>query len=290
MCSKMWTMDSTNDYWDKIAAIKEALLQADAVVIGAGAGLSASAGLDYGGQRFQTLFPDFIAKYGLTDMYSSGFYPFSTKEEFWAYFSRHIYHNRFASQVNDCYGNLLSLVQGKEYFVLTTNADHLFLKSGFDKERLFYTQGDYGLFQCSKPCHAETYDNREVILQMVEQQASCKIPTELLPECPKCGAPMEVNLRKDDTFVENEGWHRAAARYTNFLHTYGMGNILFLELGVGYNTPTIIKYPFWQMTYQNRKACYICLNLTDIRCPKELIEQSLGIAGDIQKIIHDVGL
>ena len=206
-------------------------------MIGAGAGLSTSAGFVYTGERFEKYFSDFAAKYGIKDMYSGGFYPFATPEEHWAYWSRYIYINRYMDAPKPVYDDLLKLVQDKDYFVITTNVDHCFQKAGFDKKRLFYTQGDYGLFQCSEPCCQETFDNEAAICEMVKRQENMKIPTELLPVCPHCGKPLTMNLRSDDTFVEDEGWHRAAERYENFLRTRAGGKILFLELGVGYNTP-----------------------------------------------------
>ncbi len=290
MSSNNATTTCTADYWDNIARLKQAVKEADAIVIGAGAGLSAAAGLQYGGERFARLFLNFIAHYGLTDMYSSAFYPFETQEAYWAYFAKHIYHNRYESEVNGCYSDLLRLVQGvpnENYFVITTNADHLFIKSGFDKQKLCYTQGDYGLLQCSVPCHAQTYDNKELVYKMVAQQKNFKIPTELLPKCPRCGAPMEVNLRKDDTFVEDAGWHAAVERYETFLKENIRKKILFLELGVGYNTPSIIKYPFWQMTHRSASATYACINLDDASCPKEIEKKAIGIEGDIYAVLRD---
>ena len=244
-------MKSTTDCYDNITRLKEELDTADAVVIGAGSGLSASAGFTYTGERFRQYFGDFIEKYGFHDMYSGGFYPFDGLEEHWAYWSRYIYINRYLDAPNPVYHDLLKLVQDKEYFVLTTNVDHCFQKAGFDKHRLFYTQGDYGLWQCSKPCHQKTYDNEAVVRRMMAEQKDMKIPSELVPHCPRCGTPMSMNLRADDTFVEDEGWHAAAQRYTDFLRRHEEQHILFLELGVGGNTPAIIKYPFWRMTYQN---------------------------------------
>ncbi|MFI3206211.1 MAG: Sir2 family NAD-dependent protein deacetylase [Clostridia bacterium] len=276
------------NYSDKIEKFVELINNADAIVIGAGAGLSTSAGLDYAGERFKKFFPDFIEKYGLSDMYSSAFYPFETQEEFWAYFSRHIYHNRYESEVNSCYSDLLELVKNKEYFVITTNADHLFIKTGFEKNRVFYTQGNYGLFQCSKPCHKKNYDNKEQVFAMVEQQKDMKIPSELIPKCPVCGAEMSVNLRKDGTFVEDSGWHDAMSRYENFVKENINKNIVFLELGIGYNTPSIIKYPFWQMSYGHKKANYICINFDDVRVPKEIKEKSLCFEMDIKKVFENV--
>ena len=268
--------------------LKEALQNCDAVVIGAGSGLSTAAGFTYTGERFEQHFSDFAQKYGIQDMYSGGFYPFPTQEAFWAYWSRYIYINRYQDAPKPVYDDLLKLVQDKDYFVITTNVDHCFQKAGFDKKRLFYTQGDYGLFQCSEPCCQETFDNEAVIREMVKRQENMKIPTELLPTCPHCGKPLTMNLRCDDTFVEDEGWHRAAERYENFLRTRAGGKILFLELGVGYNTPVIIKYPFWQMTAKNPKAIYACINQGQAVCPQEIERQSVCINADIGQVLQSL--
>lgn len=288
MYFKKKTEKSTEDYWDKIKKIKEKLDSTTTILLGAGAGLSTSAGLHYSGERFQRLMPDYIEKYNLTDMYSAAFYPHKTSEEFWGYFSKHIYFNRYHQEWNDTYGNLLKLVSKKDYFVLTTNADHGFVQGNFDKKRLWYMQGNYGVFQCSVPCHQETYHNEKEIHAMVEQQKNFKIPSELIPYCPKCGKEMSPNLRKDHTFVEDQGWHEGYKRYENFLSQHKEKEILFLELGVGFNTPGIIKYPFWQMTYDNKNASYICLNLNESDCPKEILGQSICLSGDIQEILHDL--
>lgn len=288
MFSRTETMKSTSACCDNIARLKQGLDTADAVVIGAGSGLSTSAGFTYTGERFQKYFGDFIAKYGFRDMYSGGFYPFDSLEEHWAYWSRYIYINRYLDAPKPVYQELLKLVQGKDYFVLTTNVDHCFQKAGFDKPRLFYTQGDYGLWQCSRPCHQKTYDNETIVKKMVAKQKDRKIPSELIPCCPVCGAPMSMNLRADDTFVEDEGWHTAARRYEDFLHRHEGQHILFLELGVGGNTPVIIKYPFWRMTYQNAKATYACINLMEAYCPKEIQKQAICIGGDIENILHQL--
>ena len=258
------------------------------MVIGAGAGLSTSAGFVYTGERFEKYFSDFAEKYGIQDMYSGGFYPFATPEEHWAYWSRYIYINRYMDAPKPVYDDLLKLVQDKDYFVITTNVDHCFQKAGFDKKRLFYTQGDYGLFQCSEPCCQETFDNEAVIREMVKRQEDMKIPTELLPTCPHCGKPLTMNLRSDDTFVEDKGWHRAAERYENFLQTRAGQKILFLELGVGYNTPVIIKYPFWQMTAKNPNATYICINQGQAVCPQEIERHSVCINADIGKVLQSM--
>ena len=268
--------------------LKAALQDCDAVVIGAGSGLSTAAGFTYTGERFEQHFSDFAQKYGIQDMYSGGFYPFPTQEAFWAYWSRYIYINRYQDAPKPVYDDLLKLVQDKDYFVITTNVDHCFQKAGFDKKRLFYTQGDYGLFQCSEPCCQETFDNEAVIREMVKRQENMKIPTELLPVCPHCGKPMTMNLRCDDTFVEDEGWHRAAERYENFLRTRAGQKILFLEFGVGYNTPVIIKYPFWQMTAKNPKAIYACINQGQAVCPQEIERQSVCINADIGQVLQSL--
>lgn len=261
------------------------LNSADAVVIGAGAGLSTAAGFTYTGERFEKYFSDFIEKYGFADMYSGGFYPFETPEEYWAYWSRYIYINRFDGAANGLYKRLFELIKDKDYFVLTTNVDHQFQKAGFDKKRLFYTQGDYGLFQCSEPCCSETYDNEKIIRRMFAEQKNMRIPTELIPKCPKCGKPLTMNLRSDDKFVQDDGWYKAAERYDNFIRTRDNTNILFLELGVGYNTPVIIKFPFWKMTAENPNAFYACVNKGEAFCPEEIREKSVCLNMDIFEAI-----
>ena len=258
------------------------------MVIGAGAGLSASAGFIYNGERFEQYFSDFRAKYGFEDMYTGGFFPFATQEEHWAYWSRYIWVNRYTDAPEPVYDALLALVADKDYFVLTTNVDHCFQKAGFDKKRLFYTQGDYGLFQCSGPCCQETWDNEERIRRMMEEQRDMRIPTKLLPRCPKCRKPLTMNLRSDDTFVQDKGWYAAAQRYEDFLRRHKGSSMVFLELGVGYNTPGIIKYPFWNMTAQNPKAVYACLNAGQTYTPKEILSQSIAINHDIGGVFDQI--
>ena len=275
-----------SDYSAQIEWLRAALDAADAVVIGAGAGLSNSAGFTYSGERFERYFSDFAEKYGIGDMYSGGFYPFPTREEFWAYWSRYIFINRYQDAPKPVYDELLELVRDKDYFVITTNVDHCFQKAGFDKKRLFYTQGDYGLFQCSKPCCQETFDNEAVIREMLERQENMRVPAELIPTCPHCGRPLTLNLRCDDSFVEDEGWHRAAERYENFLRTRGGQRVLFMELGVGYNTPVIIKYPFWQMTAKNPNAVYACVNLDGADSMRGIEERSILIEADIGDVVR----
>lgn len=279
---------STESYSEQIDRLKNEIETAGTIVIGAGAGLSTSAGFVYTGKRFCDHFADFERKYGFHDMYSGGFYPYKTLEEHWAYWSRYIYFNRYVDLPKSTYADLLEILKDKDYFVITTNVDHCFQKTGFDKKRLFYTQGDYGLFQCSEPCCNETFDNENAVRQMLVEQKDMCIPTELLPVCPHCGKPLTMNLRSDDKFVEDEGWHKAAERYENFLRTRNRQRILFLELGVGYNTPVIIKYPFWQMTAKNPNAVYACINNGEAVCPKEITSQSICINSDIDRVIRDL--
>lgn len=298
MFLKTGTMRSTEKSYNKMQELTEKIKEADAVIIGAGSGLSTSAGYTYSGERFVKYFEDFIKKYHFTDMYSGGFYPFDTLEEHWAYWSRYIWINRYQDPPKNTYRKLLELVKEKDYFVLTTNVDHCFQRAGFDKHRLFYTQGDYGLFQCSRPCNQKTYDNEAVIRDMIEAQGyrigadgmlippetgalKMSVPSELVPHCPECGRPMSMNLRADDTFVEDDGWKLAATRYSDFLRRHKELQVLYLELGVGGNTPGIIKYPFWQMTAENPKAVYACVNAGEAYAPAQIEAQSLCINADI---------
>lgn len=286
MFSKKVTQSSTITYLAALEQLKQELATADAVVVGAGSGLSTAAGYAYSGERFEKNFPDFIAKYHLSDMYSAGFYPFPSLEEYWAYWSRHILLNRYQPVTGSVYDDLLAVVRDKEYFVITTNVDHCFQTAGFDQDRLFCTQGDYGLWQCSQPCHQETHDNEAVVRRMAAEQREMRIPTALIPTCPRCGRPMVNNLRCDNTFVEDQSWHAAADRYQAFLNSHRQQHILFLELGVGGNTPVIIKYPFWQMTYQNSQAFYACVNLGEVVIPPEIAARSSGIDADLADVVN----
>ena len=295
-------MKSTGTCWEQTARLRRELDGAEAVVIGAGSGLSTSAGFTYTGERFERYFGDFIRKYGFGDMYSGGFYPFETLEEHWVYWSRYIWINRYMDPPKPVYNRLYELVKNRDYFVLTTNVDHLFQKAGFDKHRLFYTQGDYGLWQCSAPCHNETYDNEAAVRKMVAAQGfafakggglyvpdgiklKMEIPSELIPYCPHCHKPMSMNLRADDTFVEDTGWHHAAERYEEFLQSHRNQKVLFLELAVGYNTPGIIKYSFWRMTHDWPDAIYACLNDGEAYAPDEIKRKSICVNGDIGEIL-----
>lgn len=266
--------------------IKRRIQEADCIVIGAGSGLSTAAGFTYDGQRFYDNFQYMHDLYGYNDMYSAGFHPFETAEDRWGFWSKYIYINRYQCGPLPLYQKLLSLVKDKDYFVLTTNVDHQFQLAGFDKNRLFYTQGDYGLFQCSTPCHYETYDNEDLILKMVFEQKDHKVRKELIPRCPHCGKEMTYNLRSDNRFVENEGFYKASKNYEDFLSSHYKKKILFLELGVGYNTPGIIKYPFWRMTYQFKNAFFISISKTNDYIPDEIKNKSLFVMDDIKTVIN----
>ena len=289
----------------KISMLRDCLDHSDAVIIGAGAGLSTAAGFIYTGERFDRNFSDFSRKYGFRDMYSGGFYPYETPEEFWAYWSRYIWINRYTDAPGSAYRDLFQLVKNRDYFVLTTNVDHCFQKAGFDKKRLFYTQGDYGLFQCSKPCCRKTWDNESAIREMILSQgyvigahheltlpgnteAKMSVPPELVPKCPNCGRPLTMNLRSDNRFVEDEGWQAAAAEYEIWLTQHQDRKVVFLEIGVGYNTPGIIKYAFWQQVYRNPDAVYACLNLMEEPVPEEIRERSVVIGGDSAQAIREL--
>ena len=263
---------------ERLAGVLE---KADAVLIGAGAGLSASAGLTYSGERFERLFSDFAEACGIRDMYSGGFHRFPTPEEHWGWWSRHVWHNRYEPGPLPVYRRLFSLVKDRDYFVLTSNVDHQFQLAGFDRQRLFYMQGDYGLWQCSVPCHERTYDNESVVRRMVREQKNRRVPSELVPHCPVCGRLMTMNLHADDTFVRDEGWFAAKARYREFLQSRKGCRMVFWELGVGFNTPGIIKYPFRQMTADNPSATYVCMNMERPQLPPSVEARSLWIPGDI---------
>ena len=294
----------TGDREEQLQRLKNEIRSCDAILIGDGAGLSTSAGLSYSGERFDKYFFDFTKAFGIKDIYSGGFYPFPKKEIFWAWWARHIYFNRYVDAPKPVYKDLLELVKDKDYFVITTNVDHQFQRAGFDKKRLFYTQGDYGLFQSTNPDCKFTFDNKEWVEKALKAQGFIQdesgvfivpndreiimeIPTELIPKTPS-GDDVTTNLRADDTFVEDEGWHNASSNYADFIRRHENLHILFLELGVGANTPVIIKYPFWQMTYDNKKAVYACLNYGESFCPEKINDRSICIDGDIGEILSQI--
>ncbi len=248
------------NYAERLAETRRLLQDAEYIVIGGGAGLSSAAGLTYAGERFTQNFADFIKKYGMTDMYTASFYPFATQEEKWAYWSRHIFLNRYAPPALPLYQKLYELVREKEHFVLTTNVDYQFHKAGFAPERIFAVQGDYGKIQCAKGCHDKLYDNEELVHRMVKEQKNCRIHSELLPKCPVCGGEMEVNVRKDEYFVQDAAWYDANMRYGAFMEKARGKKTLLLELGVGYNTPAIIRFPFERLTYREKNVYLVRLN------------------------------
>ena len=287
---------------EQIERLRKEIENVDTIVIGAGAGLSTAAGLTYSGERFNRYFYDFAERFGIRDIYSGGFYPFPDDETRWAWWARHIYFNRYIDPPKPVYKELLALVQDKDYFVITTNVDHQFQRAGFDKKRLFYTQGDYGLFQTVDGRNGKTYDNEEWVMKAMAEQGFVKtetgtfdvpedgrlkmrIPSKLIPKCSDDGSDVTMNLRADDTFVEDEGWHRASAAYADFLHRHENRHVLYLEIGIGANTPVIIKYPFWAMTTENTKAVYACINYDGAFCPEEIKKQSICIDGDAGDVI-----
>lgn len=268
-----------------IQKLKEEIENSEYILIGAGAGLSTSAGFLYDGKRFEDNFKDYIKKYGFTDMYSAGFYNFPTLEEYWAYFSLNVYINRFDIEENETYLNLYNIVKNKNYFVITTNVDGRFADSKFDKDKIFAVQGDFSLFQCSKPCRQETFYNEKYIREMIKYKKEMKIPTELIPKCPYCGRNMSMNLRADSTFVQDKNWDKQKSKYENFLKNSNNSKILFLELGVGFNTPSIIKYNFWRMTLNNKKSVYASINLGECYSASDIEERSICIDADISEVL-----
>ncbi len=287
MCSKMSTIPSTKACLLK--SLRNALDGAEAVVVGAGAGLSSSAGAEYSGAKVKALFGDFMDKYGFKDLYSASFYDFATQEEYWAFWSRMIVFERYTLPPKaDVYTMLRKLLEGKEYFVITTNVDHLFQRSGFDRKRLFYTQGDYGLLQCATPCHQKTYEREGLIREMFERQENMRVPSELVPHCPVCGERMVPNLRMDGTFVQDEGWYAASDCYNEFIAAHQSGRVLYLDLGSGANTPVIFKYPFMRLSYSNPDAVYACINLGEAYAPKEIASRSICIDADIREVFMEL--
>lgn len=277
-----------NTYNEQIAAASKAIYEADFILIGAGAGFSAAAGLTYSGKRFTDNFPEFIEKYGVTDMYSACFYPFSSEEARWGYWSKHVYVNRIAPEALPLYQQLYALVKDKKYFVLTTNADHQFYKAGFDDEKIFATQGDYGFIQCLKGCHQKVYDNIDMIKQMHQARKDCLVPSYMVPKCPVCGRPMTMNLRCDQYFVEDENWHNAEKRFGNFLAACENGKTVLLELGVGFNTPVIIRFPFEQLAKKRKNMTLIRMNREEAFVPESLGSRAIGISTDMCQSIPDI--
>ena len=273
---------------ERYARVRALLRDADAIIIGAGAGLSTAAGIEYSGPRFTENFQDFIERYGMTDMYSAGFYPFRTEEEKWAYWSRHIRMNRYDAPVGEPYRQLLKMVEGKPYFVITTNVDAQFYRAGFDPLRIWAVQGDYGKLQCSRGCHDTLYDNHDLIMEMCEKQKDCRIPSELVPRCPRCGEPMETNLRKDEYFVQDEQWYAERGRYMDFLEQNKHKKVVFLELGVGFNTPTIIRFPFEQMAANWPQATLVRIGRSRADVPARLGDKGISLGGGIRPALNAI--
>ena len=278
-------------YEDQSSKAAENIRNADCVIIGAGAGASTAAGIQYGGKRFTDNFAEFIKKYGghyMTDMYAAGFYPYPSEEAKWGYWSKHALMNRFDPPALPLYTELYDIVKNKEYFVLTTNVDHQFYKAGFDEKRIFATQGDYGKIQCQKACHPKTYDAKDLFRKMDKARRDCLIPSELVPKCPVCGGNMAMNLRCDNYFVEDEAWHEAADRYAGFLEQHKDKKVVLLELGVGFNTPIIIRFPFEKMVRENSSYSLIRLNMDEAVVPESFGKRAIGIGGDMAKAITDI--
>ena len=273
---------------ENIQKLKNLIKETNTIIIGAGAGLSTSAGMLYSGKEFEKNFENFIQKYNFKDLYSASFFDFKDQQEFWAFWSRLIHYERYTMPPKPVYQDLYSLIKNKNYFVITTNVDHFFQRTGFDKQKLFYTQGDYGLLQCKKPCHNKTYDNEKQIEEMFKEQKNMKIPKELIPKCPVCKGEMFPNLRGGDYFVEDEGWHKAAERYEDFLRKHKNGKILFIDLGSGMNTPSIFKFPFMRMTYNNKNAVYVAINKGEAFCIEEIESQSICINRDIGEVLKEL--
>lgn len=275
-------------YEEQIKLASTYIKNADYILIGAGAGLSSAAGLTYSGKRFEENFKEFIDKYGMTDMYSAGFYPFPSEEARWGYWSKHSYINRIEPEGLPLYRQLLKIIESKDYFVLTTNVDYQFQKSGFDESRIFAIQGDYGLIQCMHGCHNKTYDAIEMFNQMNQAVKDCLVPSYMVPKCPVCGGPMTMNLRCDQYFVEDEKWNIAADYFDKFLKTIKNKKIVLLELGVGFNTPAIIRFPFEKMMRENNNATLVRLNLDEAIVPKNFGKRAVGINEDLNKSISDL--
>jgi len=274
-----------DSYESRIAQAKIALNEADAIIVGGGAGLSAAAGILYSGKRFTEPFAPFITKYGFKDLYTSSFYPFATEEEKWAYWARHISLNRYETGATQLYQDLYRLVQHKPYFVITTNVENQFEKSGFPSAKVFEIQGDYSYLQCAKGCHNQLYYNEQLVENMIEMTNDCKIPTDLVPKCSVCGGNMDPNLRSNQYFVQDEKWYEKETAYKEFLANYEGNKIVFLELGVGYNTPGIIRYPFERMTYQNEYATLIRLNKDDPNGAEENKEKTIWFTNEMLEVI-----
>lgn len=268
--------------------IKELIIKSDSILIGAGAGLSTSAGINYGSKNFKEEFPELVSKYRFKDMYTSSFYDFKTEEEKWSYWTKHINYLCLSKNATDTYLKLFNLIKNKNYFVITTNVDEQFIKSGFSKDRVFEVQGSLTKIQCSKKCHNKVYDASNLIKEISKEDKNCKIPSRLIPICPRCGSPMEVNLRKDELFVEDTHWHKMRSRYEKFIKANMDKNLLLLELGVGFNTPNIIRFPFEALTYTYENVHLIRINNQYIECTNEIKKKYIGLKMDINEFLNEL--
>lgn len=278
------------EYEEQITQAAKAIREAEYILIGAGAGLSAAAGLTYGGKRFTDNFPEFIQKYGMTDMYSAGFYPFPSEEARWGYWSKHVFVNRIEPEALELYRILYELVKDKPYFVLTTNADHQFYKAGFGEEHIFATQGDYGYIQCMRGCHKKVYDDEKMMLQMNQARKDCLVPSYMVPKCPVCGGPMNMNLRCDHYFVEDDAWHQAEENFGSFLKECENKKTVLFELGIGFNTPTIVRFPFEHLAAKKKNMTLIRLNRDEAIVPESLGERAIGINADMKQSVEDIAV
>lgn len=268
--------------------LAQELNKADAVLVGAGTGLSEAAGFTRTAPYFTRHFSDFIDKYGFEDLCTAARFNYPSQEEKWAFWSRAIYLYRYSPAPRPVYNTLFEIIKDKDYFVITTTADHMFQKSGFDSDRLFYTYGDYGTWQCSQPCNDATYDNEDAVRKMMEAQRDMKVPRSLIPICPACGRKMKVNLLTDDSFVENDGWYRAEERYEHYVRSHKSGRIVFLDIGTTASTPIIIKCPFTQMTYENPLATYATIADCALPEAEEIKDRALYVNNDIEQSLNQL--
>lgn len=276
------------EYSSRILQAKQAIKQADYIIIGAGSGLSTAAGLLYSGEKFEKDFREFIEKYHFDNLYSASFYEFKTQEEKWAFFAKMIKLNRYNEKPLKLYQELYEIVKNKEYFVLSTNVDGQFYNSGFDKDKIFEVQGDYSYLQCENACHNKLYNNKELVEKWLRNTKNCKIPSDLVMKCPVCGGNMDMNLRKDANFVQDKNWYRQSEKYEDFLSRSKGKNVVLLEIGVGFNTPGIIRFPFERMTAISEKTTLIRINKDYPNPMLEIKNKTISFDEDTNKIIEDL--
>lgn len=283
----MYLLERIKNTMTNYSKIKDIINNADAIIIGAGSGLSTSAGINYSKKGFKEKFPELTKKYGMTDMYTSSFYDFKTEEEKWSYWAKHIDY-LYNIKATKTYKDLFSIVKNKNYFVITTNVDGQFLKAGFDKDKVFEVQGSLSKIQCAKACHNKLYDDLNLVNKMLKEDKNCKIPSNLVPTCPVCHGKMEVNLRKDEYFIEDDYWHAHSNNYATFVHENKDKNLVLLELGVGFNTPSIIRFPFEQMTQEFKQATLIRINDKHINTAFDLKDKAIFIKDDCNHFLNKI--